>query len=108
MYAGSQRLLCLMVRLNFNVAVPTIPGQLSSPLSFPALTESEVVTASMAPTANQVLDIARKAIKIFAKHGLKCCLIGSTASYLYGVPRTPNVSMLAFVSTCRARCQRSL
>ncbi|PIL28661.1 hypothetical protein GSI_08705 [Ganoderma sinense ZZ0214-1] len=44
----------------------------------------------MAPTATEVLDITRKAIKIFAKYGLKCCLVGSVASYLYGVPRTPN------------------
>ena len=46
----------------------------------------------MAPTAEQVLEIARKAINIFAKHGLQCCLTGSVASYLYGVNRTPNVS----------------
>ncbi|KAI1786246.1 hypothetical protein LXA43DRAFT_1034788 [Ganoderma leucocontextum] len=53
----------------------------------------------MAPTATQVLDIARKAVKIFAKYGLKCCLIGSTASYLYGVPRTPNDVDLVVLST---------
>lgn len=46
----------------------------------------------MAPTNSQVLDIARKAIDIFAKHGLKCCLTGGVASQLYGVSRTPSVS----------------
>ncbi|TBU47728.1 hypothetical protein BD309DRAFT_951274 [Dichomitus squalens] len=44
----------------------------------------------MAPTSDDVLDIARKTIKIFSKYGLNCCLFGSTASYLYGVKRTPN------------------
>ncbi|TFK89416.1 hypothetical protein K466DRAFT_486906 [Polyporus arcularius HHB13444] len=44
----------------------------------------------MAPTKSQVLDIARKAIDIFAKHGLKCCLTGGVASQLYGVSRTPS------------------
>ena len=55
----------------------------------------------MAPTATEVLDIARKAVKIFAKYGLKCCLFGSAASYLYGVPRTPNVSTIHNVSSSR-------
>ena len=46
----------------------------------------------MAPTTDQILEIARKAIKIFGKYGLECCLMGSVASYLYGVDRAPNVS----------------
>ncbi|KAI0685436.1 hypothetical protein C8T65DRAFT_592287 [Cerioporus squamosus] len=44
----------------------------------------------MSPTSIQVLDIARTAIDIFAKHGLKCCLTGGVASQLYGVSRTPS------------------
>ncbi len=43
-------------------------------------------------TAAQILDVARRTITIFESYGLKCCLMGSTASYLYGVKRTPNVS----------------
>ena len=42
-------------------------------------------------TAADILEISRKAIAIFAKYGLRCCLVGSVASYLYGVDRTPNV-----------------
>nr|VWP02637.1 Candidapepsin-7 (EC (ACP 7) (Aspartate protease 7) (Secreted aspartic protease 7) [Ganoderma boninense] len=53
----------------------------------------------MAPTSTEVLDIARKAIRIFAKYGLECCLVGSAASYLYGVPRTPNDVDLVVLTT---------
>ncbi|KAH9848592.1 hypothetical protein C2E23DRAFT_889036 [Lenzites betulinus] len=44
----------------------------------------------MSCTSSQVLDVARRTIEIFEEKGLKCCLIGSVASYLYGVKRTPN------------------
>lgn len=46
----------------------------------------------MSCTSSQVLDVARRTIEIFEEKGLKCCLIGSVASFLYGVKRTPNVS----------------
>ncbi|KAI0649647.1 hypothetical protein C8Q79DRAFT_337305 [Trametes meyenii] len=39
---------------------------------------------------SQVLDVARKVVSIFESRGLKCCLMGSVASYLYGVSRAPN------------------
>ncbi|KAI0634435.1 hypothetical protein C8Q77DRAFT_1056218 [Trametes polyzona] len=41
-------------------------------------------------TASQILDVARRTEEIYNSHGLRCCLMGSTASYLYGVERTPN------------------
>lgn len=47
----------------------------------------------MSTVTNQLIVIIRKAIDIFASRGLKCCLVGSVASYEYGVPRTPNVSI---------------
>ena len=47
----------------------------------------------MGPTSEQVLEVARNAIEIFERNGLKCCLVGSVASYLYGVQRTPSVSI---------------
>lgn len=53
----------------------------------------------MAPTTAQTLEIAQKAIKIFNEHGLECCLFGSTASYLYGVNRAPNVTFLRLWSS---------
>ncbi|KAI0708403.1 hypothetical protein C8Q76DRAFT_770360 [Earliella scabrosa] len=53
----------------------------------------------MAPTTDQILEIARKAIKIFGKYGLECCLMGSVASYLYGVDRAPNDVDLVILST---------
>ncbi|KAI0649646.1 hypothetical protein C8Q79DRAFT_997735 [Trametes meyenii] len=40
-------------------------------------------------SGQRILDIARAAVNIFARHGLKCCLVGSVASYVYGVPRIP-------------------
>ncbi|KAI0819365.1 hypothetical protein BC628DRAFT_1333201 [Trametes gibbosa] len=43
-------------------------------------------------TASQVLGVAQKTIEILEEKGLKCCLMGSAASYLYGVERTPNAS----------------
>ncbi|KAI8989243.1 hypothetical protein BD414DRAFT_415208 [Trametes punicea] len=55
---------------------------------------------------NEVMDIARKAIEIFARHGLKCCLVGSVASYVYGVLRTPNDVDLVVLTTLH--CQESL
>lgn len=39
-----------------------------------------------------IIDVARKAIATFAHEGLKCCLVGSVASYAYGVSRALNVS----------------
>ncbi|RPD60579.1 hypothetical protein L226DRAFT_545097 [Lentinus tigrinus ALCF2SS1-7] len=53
----------------------------------------------MSPTTSQILDIARKAIDIFAKHGLKCCLTGGAASLLYGVSRTPSDVDLVVLTT---------
>ncbi len=47
----------------------------------------------MAPSAAQVLDVARKAVEIYAEHDLKCCLTGGVASHLYGVTRSPNVGL---------------
>ncbi|KAI0658186.1 hypothetical protein C8Q70DRAFT_918106 [Cubamyces menziesii] len=44
----------------------------------------------MSTVTNQLIVIIRTAIDIFASRGLKCCLVGSVASYGYGVPRTPN------------------
>ncbi|KAI0325240.1 hypothetical protein GY45DRAFT_1374894 [Cubamyces sp. BRFM 1775] len=44
----------------------------------------------MSASTDQLITIVRKAIDIFACRGLKCCLVGSVASYEYGVPRTPN------------------
>ncbi|KAI0752461.1 hypothetical protein C8Q80DRAFT_1267008 [Daedaleopsis nitida] len=53
----------------------------------------------MAPTTEQILEVAQKAVKIFSKLGLECCLIGSVASYLYGVTRPPNDVDLVILST---------
>ncbi|EIW52046.1 uncharacterized protein TRAVEDRAFT_75471 [Trametes versicolor FP-101664 SS1] len=50
-------------------------------------------------TVAQILDVARKTIAIFESHGLKCCLMGSAASYLHGVKRTPNDVDLVVLST---------
>ncbi|KAI0365375.1 hypothetical protein BV20DRAFT_954333 [Pilatotrama ljubarskyi] len=41
-------------------------------------------------TVQAILEIARKAIEIFMRRGLRSCLVGSVASYAYGVSRTPN------------------
>ncbi|KAI0356749.1 hypothetical protein OH77DRAFT_163095 [Trametes cingulata] len=41
-------------------------------------------------TSSEILSVARITIDIFERRGLRCCLMGSVASYLYGVPRTPN------------------
>ncbi|CDO77362.1 hypothetical protein BN946_scf184787.g11 [Trametes cinnabarina] len=48
---------------------------------------------------SQIIEVARKAISIFERHGLKCCLMGSLASYLYGVSRIPNDVDLVVLST---------
>ncbi|KAI0356750.1 hypothetical protein OH77DRAFT_1495092 [Trametes cingulata] len=41
-------------------------------------------------TAQAILEVARKAIEIFMRRDLRCCLVGSVASYAYGVSRMPN------------------
>ncbi|KAI8989242.1 hypothetical protein BD414DRAFT_536534 [Trametes punicea] len=50
-------------------------------------------------SSSQILDIARRVIALFEGRGLKCCLMGSLASYLYGVPRTPNDVDVVVLST---------
>ncbi|KAI0672033.1 hypothetical protein C8Q78DRAFT_718606 [Trametes maxima] len=39
---------------------------------------------------SQVLDVAREVVSLFEQRDLKCCLMGSVASHLYGVSRAPN------------------
>ncbi|KAI0365374.1 hypothetical protein BV20DRAFT_1028094 [Pilatotrama ljubarskyi] len=50
-------------------------------------------------TASQILDVARVTVDIFERRGLKSCLMGSVASYLYGVSRTPNDVDLVVLTT---------
>ncbi|KAI0672034.1 hypothetical protein C8Q78DRAFT_1024590 [Trametes maxima] len=53
----------------------------------------------MDSSRQRLLDIARSAINIFARRGLKCCLVGSVASYAYGVPRVPKDVDLVVLTT---------
>ncbi|KAH9934560.1 uncharacterized protein BXZ73DRAFT_77032 [Epithele typhae] len=59
----------------------------------------------MSPTAplqseTRILDIAKEAITIFSTYGLQSCLMGSAASFLYGVDRTPNdVDLVVLTAT---------
>lgn len=43
------------------------------------------------PTREQVIDVAREAVSVFAKCGLEACLVGGAACALYGATRTPSV-----------------
>ncbi|OSC99235.1 hypothetical protein PYCCODRAFT_1373451 [Trametes coccinea BRFM310] len=48
---------------------------------------------------SQILEVARKVIVIFEQRKLRCCLMGSVASYLYGVSRQPNDVDIVVLST---------
>ncbi|KAL7284879.1 hypothetical protein ACG7TL_002193 [Trametes sanguinea] len=48
---------------------------------------------------SQILEVARKVILIFEQRKLRCCLMGSVASYLYGVSRHPNDVDIVVLST---------
>lgn len=41
-------------------------------------------------TTAEIYDISRRAVAIFARSGLTCCLTGGTACALYGTTRRPN------------------
>ncbi|KZT08222.1 uncharacterized protein LAESUDRAFT_757902 [Laetiporus sulphureus 93-53] len=41
-------------------------------------------------TEEEIRDIARRAVKIFADNGYNCCLFGSIGCSLYGISRCPN------------------
>ncbi|KAI0943081.1 hypothetical protein AcV7_002323 [Taiwanofungus camphoratus] len=47
---------------------------------------------SRPPSLDEIYYIAKKAVAIFAKHSLRCCLVGGAACALYGLDRCPNVS----------------
>lgn len=44
----------------------------------------------------EILGVSRMVVDIFNSVGLRCCLFGSAACYLFGVNRTPNVSHISF------------
>ena len=43
--------------------------------------------------------IAEEAARVFARHGLACCLTGGVACHLYGTTRTPNVRYILDFTT---------
>ncbi|KAH9903130.1 hypothetical protein C8Q73DRAFT_673123 [Cubamyces lactineus] len=51
------------------------------------------------PTTSEILDVASMAIAVFESQGLRCCLMGSVASYMYGVSREPNDVDIVVLST---------
>ncbi|OJT10872.1 hypothetical protein TRAPUB_12605 [Trametes pubescens] len=56
---------------------------------------------SRPPTEEEILGVSRTVVDIFDSVGLRCCLFGSAACYLFGVNRTPNdIDMVVFTSDC--------
>lgn len=51
---------------------------------------------SRPPTEEEILGVSRTVVDIFDSVGLRSCLFGSAACYLFGVNRTPNVSHISF------------
>ncbi|KAI9070301.1 hypothetical protein FKP32DRAFT_1586322 [Trametes sanguinea] len=48
---------------------------------------------------SQILEVAHRVIALFEHRKLRCCLMGSVASYLYGVSRQPNDVDIVVLST---------
>ncbi|KAI0325239.1 hypothetical protein GY45DRAFT_1330534 [Cubamyces sp. BRFM 1775] len=55
------------------------------------------------PTTSEILDVAGLAVAVFESQGLRCCLMGSVASYMYGVSREPNDADIVVLSSVNSQ-----
>ncbi|KAI0321527.1 hypothetical protein OF83DRAFT_1020137, partial [Amylostereum chailletii] len=56
-------------------------------------------------TAQEIETVSKRTVEIFQSHGLPCCLVGSSATTLWGVNRVPNDIDLVVMSTMHSQEQ---